>query len=76
MLDSTVILQDVEELLNDHFSHLQVVWQQQNQQTHRAMAPTTHPTTAITPTANSVTEFVTNVIMLIMFSALEKRLPG
>jgi hypothetical protein len=75
VLDSTVILQDVETLLDDHFGHLQAVWQQHNQQTH-TMTPPAQSITAIAPPANPIADFVTNVIMLLMFSALEKRLPG
>lgn len=77
MLDSTAILQDVEELLNDHFGQLQTTWQQQEaQQTALPAIPATQ-STSIPPshaTTTPITDFVTNVIMLLMFSALEKRL--
>ncbi len=77
MLDSTVILQDVEELLNEHFGHLQTLWQQQEaQQTALPAIPVTQsaPLPPSHTTANPVADFVSNVIMLLMFSALEKRL--
>ncbi len=77
MLDSTVILQDVEELLNEHFGQLQMTWSQQaDQQATFATTPATqsNPIPLSNSPVNPVTDFVTNVIMLLMFSALEKRL--
>lgn len=81
MLDSAVILRDVEELLNDHFGHLQAAWHAQAEFDRQAAAATPLPSspaissaTAITPATNPVADFVTNVFMLFMFSVLEERI--
>lgn len=81
MLDSTVVLQDIEALLDDHFAHLQAARQAQAEFDAQARhtpppSPTPQPTAmgAIAPAANPVADFVTSVFMLFMFSVLEERL--
>ena len=75
MLDSTVILQDVEALLDDHFGHFQAAQQAQAEFDAQNQTSAPSPTSgAIPPAANPVADFVTNVVMLFMFSALEERL--
>lgn len=67
MLDATVVLQDVEALLETHFSAIQATWQ-----TQATAEPT--PETTLEQTANPIADFVTNLFMVFMFSELETRL--
>jgi hypothetical protein len=84
VLDATLILQDVEELLDEHFGQLRTAWQAQ-QPSAPAMPPpavevTPAPTARLTqpapsaPPTNPVTNLLTGLVMLVMFSVLDKRL--
>ncbi|MEZ4675024.1 MAG: hypothetical protein R2932_12355 [Caldilineaceae bacterium] len=75
MLDSTVILQDVEELLTDHFGQLQATWQTQAARERQSPIITPPPPAKplMAPAANPITDLVASVFVLFLVSVLEER---
>ena len=81
MLDATLVLQDVEELLDVHYTELRTQMQRQVRVYETAPTqqpvtrqPTPQPPAVSQKSNNSLNELVANVFVLLMLSVLNKGL--